>query len=384
MPSKHTTFPQEQIVPSCFEDILEYPSSMVWAIQEYTRTQVAEAGTVLRLEQVDDPYRYENALRIVNNWRAIHGFPLNTFQMRLRICARKVYPHALVSQRVKRVSSIVAKLRDMDMKLPTMQDIAGCRAVVGTVAQVRKLHSQYYQFDLQTGKGAYRSHIGKKVNDYIQQPKPKTGYRSLHLVYEYQSDKDDTHNGLKIELQLRTRLQHAWSTAVETVQRFTGQQLKAGKGEKEWSDFFKLTSSAFAMMEGTPMVEGITGDARLLREKIAESMKVLNVEDSLKGFSGTIKVYEETRGTGDYYFLLILNPQENSLLLKTYGKDQFKQAMKDNIENEKKQRGIPGADTVLVSVNSIRDLPKAYPNYYLDTTHFIDSIKRYLALGQSN
>ncbi len=45
---------------------------------------------------------------------------------------------------------------------------------------------------------------------------------------------------LLIELQLRTRLQHEWATAVETMGTFLQSSLKSSQGPEEWLDFFSL------------------------------------------------------------------------------------------------------------------------------------------------
>ena len=43
-----------------------------------------------------------------------------------------------------------------------------------------------------------------------------SGYRGVHLIYRYNSDRKTEYNTLLIEMQLRSQLQHAWATAVET------------------------------------------------------------------------------------------------------------------------------------------------------------------------
>jgi putative GTP pyrophosphokinase len=72
-----------------------------------------------------------------------------------------------------------------------------------------------------------------KRYDYIAAPK-ETGYRSVHLIFKYrsQSSKHRAWNGLRVEIQLRSRLQHAWATAVETVDTFTRQTLRRAE---EWT-----------------------------------------------------------------------------------------------------------------------------------------------------
>ena len=55
-----------------------------------------------------------------------------------------------------------------------------------------------------------------------------------------------------IELQIRTRLQHAWATAVETMGIFIDHSLKSSQGPQDWLDFFSLVGNAFAYIEGSP------------------------------------------------------------------------------------------------------------------------------------
>nr|WP_321319234.1 RelA/SpoT domain-containing protein [uncultured Campylobacter sp.] len=84
------------------------------------------------------------------------------------------------------------------MQLSTMQDIAGLRAVF-------KNKNDLYAF-LTAVKKAYKSKKAVlqiiRENDYIKDPK-QDGYRSFHLVFEYQGKKEYI-KGYKIELQLRT------------------------------------------------------------------------------------------------------------------------------------------------------------------------------------
>ena len=60
---------------------------------------------------------------------------------------------------------------------------------------------------------------------------------------------------MKIELQIRTKLQHSWAMAVETAELITGTALKSSQGEEEWLTFFKVISSLFAIKEKTPIME---------------------------------------------------------------------------------------------------------------------------------
>jgi ppGpp synthetase/RelA/SpoT-type nucleotidyltranferase len=74
--------------------------------------------------------------------RSAHSFPLNTFQTTLRKAARTVDESSLVAQRLKRLSSIDKKLkRFKELSLSEVQDVAGCRAVLGSVRDADRLVS---------------------------------------------------------------------------------------------------------------------------------------------------------------------------------------------------------------------------------------------------
>lgn len=188
-----------------------------------------------------DPLVIGHALDVVNDWRSSHSFPLNTLQMALRQRSASICSRPIVAQRLKRTTSIITKLRRFPkMQLSRMQDVGGARAVLTDVAEVDRLRERYR-------RGRDR-HALVTEKDYIREPKP-SGYRGIHLVYRYHSDRTAKYNGLQIELQLRTRLQHAWATAVETVGTFLGQALKSSEGERNWLRFFELVGSVFALHE---------------------------------------------------------------------------------------------------------------------------------------
>lgn len=342
--------------------------NMGWATPRHKRSDVDAAGDLL-IAPSPNPPELGQALLIINNWRASHSYPLNTFQMWLRKNARRADKRSLVVQRIKRLPSIDLKLRRFGwLKLSEVQDIGGCRAVVGSVRSVDRLVARY--------KSSRLKHKLENEDDYIRSPK-KSGYRGVHLIYRYYGRKKPAYAGLKVEVQLRSSLQHAWATAVETVGTFTRQALKSSLGEREWLRFFALMGSALAMREGTPLVPGTPTDQEALRAEIREHAKRLDVQQKLEAYRSLVEHSEDLRNVqGAHYFLLALDAEARTLIVTGFQASESQQASKAYLKVERATAGKLGADAVLVSAESVAALKRAYPNYFLDTRVFLEALKQ--------
>jgi putative GTP pyrophosphokinase len=308
-----------------------------------------------------------HAFEVINNWRSSHSYAINTFQATIRSRLKSIDPTALVAQRLKRFPSIVYKLqRYSGMKLSRMQDIGGLRAVVGNLAQLEALYQSYKSTRLQ--------HIPEGESNYIESPKP-SGYRSIHLIYKYNLWGKEDYNGLRVELQLRTKLQHAWATAVETVGTFLNISLKSSEGPGDWLDFFALVSSAFAHIEQTSLVPGYEhlSQHETFRKLVVDEER-LQVRDRLSAFTLAVDEISGSRKKGSY-FLLTLDPEERTLNLESYGRDSLEQANEDYLKAESEIQG-GSKQVVLVKAESVEALRNAYPNYFLDTQEFMSIVNR--------
>lgn len=195
---------------------------MAFALPSFSRSRVNAAGDALispRILSLEALAQYTKEIDVINNWRSSHSGPLLSMRMLLTRQAESIDPTSLIAQRIKRLSSIKLKSeRFPTMKLTQMQDIGGCRAIVGSVALVRALSASFQK--------SRTKNVLDHIDDYIDRPQ-STGYRGIHLIYRFTSTSGlRACNGLKIEVQLRSPLQHAWATAVETVGVFTQQALR--------------------------------------------------------------------------------------------------------------------------------------------------------------
>lgn len=343
---------------------------MAFVTPLYSRGQVRRAGEILC---VGDPTSVADVMPIITNWRAAHAYPLNTFQAtlrrRLRTLGTRAAERSLVGERLKRLPSIEAKLRrQVGMKLERMQDIAGLRAVVPDMAALKRLHAMYATGGL--------AHELRSTHNYVQSPKDD-GYRSIHLVYRYNSRRAPIYNGLSVELQMRTRLQHAWATGVETVDIFAKQAIKAGNPDPKWAVFFRLASAAFALQEGTPQHKDFEGQSiEEISAQLADAEEALDVLFKLRGFRLAAKAIHGGDRSRAAYHLVVLNTATQMLRVTPFSEARLQEANESYAEVERLAALGEPLDPVLVAGGSVDQLRKTYPNYFLDAGVFIEKVAR--------
>lgn len=337
-----------------------------WETPKYSKAEINKAGSIIADPSSTKEER-DNALVILNNWRAAHAYPLQVMCSNLRLRN----PNAIVVQRLKRLDSITGKIeRFPNMSLYRMQDLGGCRVIVDTIDQVYEAVNRY--------KNSRIRHILKREYDYIQNPK-NSGYRSYHMVYQFQSDKKDTYNkNMLIEIQFRTKLQHIWATAVEMMGIYTKSQLKANRGDKDVLRFFVLISSVLAKMENMPICPNTENDYNKLITEIQQIDKRLNIVSRISALSVAINHTNASKTMkGKGYYVLILNYKDKLLRVRGFLTNQIELATK--VYNEIEATNNPEVDVVLVSATSFDSLKTAYPNYFTDISQFVKMMRRILA-----
>ena len=349
---------------------------MAYIPPQHSKNKVNRAGNFLADKKPSKNITDPDAMTILSNWRLAHAYPLNKFYQSLNIRIKGVDLSGLVGQRLKRAPSIIGKLKRYDtMKLSQMQDIGGVRAVVSNIPKVRKLENIY--------RSPRFNHELVHWDDYINEPK-KDGYRGLHLIFKYRSAKVDDFNNLTIEVQLRTKTQHAWATAVETMDIYLGQSLKLGKGERKWKKFFKYTSMAFSILERSNPVPGLE---KIKEKEIFRQVRLMNKElkvlDKLGGFSiATDKILNSPKK--GVYNLVKLDLDKKSLEILRYPQSKLTDASNELTRLEEMHANNRNVDVVLLSAGPLKELKKSYPNYFLDTADFIKKVEKVIALSKES
>lgn len=188
---------------------------------------------------------HDRALAVLLDHRADHRVPLTKATMGLRSVVRSEQCVVEVSQRLKRVPTILDKLvREPTMQLANMQDIGGCRAVLNSIDEVHRVQRRL---------GKNRPPL--RVFDYIAWPR-SSGYRGVHVIVSY----DDR----PVEVQLRTQVMHEWAITVERLGGRLRQDLKSGHGPQPLLDLLEGISEVMAIEEQG----GVVGQGAL--DKLSE------------------------------------------------------------------------------------------------------------------
>ncbi len=320
-----------------------------------SNSAINRIGNVIRYRA--DKQGYDEDVKALNEWREAHGALMNEYYDKcMRLKLNDSMKNITVAQRLKRLPTIINKLnRFKTMRLSSVQDIAGVRIIARDMEQLSLIE-----------KRIKRWKNYQRTRDYIDNPKAD-GYRSKHFIFK----KD----GMFVEIQLRTQVQHIWATSVETVDAFRNSSIKLGEDRSYWYDFFKLTSSAFAIAEMTKPIRGYEkeslGDICLLIEENMAKHRIsqsLNIMDVAKRVSVDEHIVKDA-----YYLVLNLDFKKNVCHIYSFKESEYDLAAKKYQKLEQPLRQY--SNTVLVVVSDIKKIDDTYPNYFLNLRFFNELIK---------
>ncbi|WP_419782684.1 hypothetical protein [Malaciobacter marinus] len=357
---------------------------------KYTKNKIKKAGKELLINSNN-----ETSLEILSYWREQHTKPLDDAVKLLKSIAKEFDKSSFIGKRLKRTESIINKLnRFENMRLTTMNDIGGCRIILSNMKKVRKLVS----FLIKDKKFEIRK-------DYIKFPK-KDGYKSIHLIGKFKNEKNEK---FPIELQIRTKVQHAWATAVEIVDLFTNQSIKTNTGKEEWKEFFKQASFHLGLIDEDIQFTYTFGKNRIdnsnklllnyinnfkkledknKNKKIYKLYKSYNsleinykfdlFKQSIRNLNDLIeKLEKKIKGVNSAYALISIQKieidkkkAEFEIEVNIY--ENTHEANREYLKKEKMILTSCSYLTALVSTESLKELKLGYPNYFADSTDFLN------------
>lgn len=316
-----------------------------------SKSKVDWAGRLLA-EAEGGAEEQRRASDLVDIWRQMHAEPMEWVYESVRGRLARAGVSARLAQRLKRKPQIVSKLQRSSTRLSQMQDIAGCRALLPDLQQVRLA-----ELSIVSRTGGWFE--VRDVDDYREVGRADTGYRALHIKLARENR--------VVEVQLRTRLQHAWAEAVERAGERMGFPLKAGIGPDEVLAFFRLASDAFALVDrGQTLSRSMRATLRTGYSKVSDYLPpdVGPVEparlEALKLLSRSnnwLIIYNWRSGTFERWMRLGTDAEAAA---ERYG------------EYERRYPYESGYEVVLIGADSAETLRHTHAHYFGRTPNDID------------
>lgn len=325
------------------------------------------------LELVKDEPEILEPFRLVQQWRAMQIDPTRIVFEQLQQIS-KLIPHSLVTFRLKRTSSIIKKLarKNTNLRLGSMDDIGGCRLIVDNIDQVyfaAKKISECLEVKEQRG-----------VKDYIAIPQ-ESGYRSLHIIAMVPRGSLSS----RVEIQIRTRIQHSWATGVEAAGAIYGEDYKSPETlvlsevpSENVERFFRLSSGLLALKERCPTAENVPDNkAELLREFLELANRKQILEDLTEATDSSFRIVQtglDSVGADSSLYVLEYDREAQVLYATPFPAADIASAISYYNRNEEEDIFFPKRDTVLVYATSPEYLSAAFPNYSTNLGEFTSSL----------
>lgn len=335
-----------------------------WIKPQYTKSRIRAAGKRSR----DEKHSLEDVM-VLENFRASHTYIMNTFNANLRLRSRG--KDMVVAQRLKRRHTIFDKLRrEPNMQLHLMHDIAGSRLILRDQEALDSFRSSFHRAKF---GHVLRTRETDRYN-YVVNPKD-TGYRGVHDVYEYASSsaKGESWNGLQIEIQYRTRVQHAWATAVEVADFINTSRIKFDEADNHHRHLFRLASEILARAhEDANSCVLYFDNGELLEEfrKVDRRTGLIAAFRNLQGASSSMRFKMNTI----LIFDLEKRIERKPLSIETF--DNLNRAIARYETLEKELAGL--AHIVLVRSATPEAIRDAFRNYFSD----VNDLLEYLDVGR--
>lgn len=339
-----------------------------------SKSSVRKAG-----QNVANGTATDDDLQLIDKWRAAHGYVINTFQAWLKGHINKQDYYIEFAQRLKRRNTVIDKLsrkneygQPLIKDVAAMHDFAGCRMIFNNIEQLTKFRNYLHSSQVMRNVEHQLRHDRDKY-DYIENPKP-SGYRGIHDVYRHyprgstRTQEKKPWDGLLVELQYRTRAQHAWATAVEISDLIDGERTKFDLNNSERGRFFAISSEIIARRYENLCKAFSNVSTDDLMNKLQELEDKLGILRRLE----LLKQFEDEESLQNHNVLNIYRKPNGSLELEVM---PFKTAAQAIAKATELESSTDSLNAVYVRSDNPKQLRSAYRNYFYDPVDFVKIIQ---------
>ena len=348
-----------------------------------SKSKIDKAGELLSCDAMENVEKYIEAEDVFNSYRSAHLAPLMQTTILLQKWMDKSGKGYYIAMRLKRRPQILRKLKRFHVRLSQLQDIAGARIILERNHDVEEI-VDYLRSSFKTQSDI---RLLRDV-DYRVRGRDDSGYRARHIVLQ--------NGGYKIELQLRSRIQHYWAETVERTSVVYGHFLKELQGDPCVLEYFKQLSDVLYEFEAgrRPTHPQRIRLDRLYSKALAiiqtsDTRNVLVSHPDLNVLKTLTEVSSRKKKSGIANWILIFDWKTGDFVNWLAASDDSQEAIALYAQNEKDYLSEDGFEVVLVGASDPTTIEKTHSHYFgiesydgvlknLDET--IDSLQRVAAL----
>jgi ppGpp synthetase/RelA/SpoT-type nucleotidyltranferase len=201
-----------------------------------SKSLIDTAGKTLSKDTETDVDKYILYTEVLDEYRMNHLEPLSKTTIEIQQWLAQFGKDYFIAQRLKRKPQILRKLKRFSVRLSQLQDIGGTRIIVDQDNDVDALVN-FLKNKFQDSKDIKVI----KLTDYRGEGREDSGYRAFHVILE--------RDGAKMELQIRSKIQHYWAETIERTSIVYGHHLKELEGDEIIIHYFKILSDLFYEIE---------------------------------------------------------------------------------------------------------------------------------------
>jgi ppGpp synthetase/RelA/SpoT-type nucleotidyltranferase len=323
-----------------------------------SKTLIDKAGRALALDTERDVDKYILFTDVFDEYRKKHIEPLSKTTIELQQWLTKYDKDYFIAQRLKRKPQILRKLKRFSTRLSQLQDIGGARIIVDQNNDIDELVNFL--------KGHFEGSKELKVirmTDYRGQGREDSGYRAFHVILE--------RDGIKMELQLRSKIQHYWAETIERTSIIYGHHLKELDGDPTVIHYFKTLSDLFYEIESgrkpgaalRTQVEGL----RIKSEQIIQNSDTKNVFTSYvnEGMINDLEMKEKRVDPSNINnWIIVFNWNIGSFVTWEMITNNPTSAIKKYVEFEDIYPSEKGYEVVLVGASQVSTIRQTHSHYF--------------------
>jgi ppGpp synthetase/RelA/SpoT-type nucleotidyltranferase len=324
---------------------------------ELSRTKIDKSGERLAKGTWTSEDQYIESEIIFDDYRKLHLEPLTEITIKLQSWLNEFGKNFYIAQRIKRKPQILRKLQRFHARLSQLQDIGGVRVIFEDNAHINDFVS--FMKD-KIVKGHFFTI--ERETDYREHGRDDSGYRAFHLIL--------SRRNVKIELQLRSRIQHNWAERIERTSVIYGYYLKELEGDSRVLEYFKSLSYIFYEIENkrnpsTTLIDELE-TKRLECEEIIQSSDKKNVFKSSINesfFKGMIS-RDANLKENFHNWMIVFDWNSGAFSNWRVINGKSDEAIKMYVDLEKQYPAETGYEVVMIGSSDVTTIRKTHSHYF--------------------